>query len=184
MVKDLPKRLVNITEITSDQANLREKLDEVLRKFDEMTSQKAKEAVSAKKVEELVTRDEIDNLKAQFISLSEAFEVVENKVSSYDDDFNDLAYRVVGLEAQGRRDSIVVHGLSDIPKDRSEKNIIGYVCHKLNTLLPRGFRINPGHIHTAHLIAPRNRNNKTPIMLIKFAYRWLRNDFYYDRHNI
>ena len=82
MVKDLPKRLVNITEITSDQANLREKLDEVLRKFDEMTSQKAKEAVSAKKVEELVTRDEIDNLKAQFISLSEAFELVENNIGS------------------------------------------------------------------------------------------------------
>ncbi len=80
--------------------------------------------------------------------------------------------------------SLLLHNLPDIPYDKSEHTMVAYVCHKLNEIMPRRFRINPNHISTAHLIKPRNNNNKTPILLIKFTHRWLRNELFYDRHNI
>ena len=62
--------------------------------------------------------------------------------------------------------------------------MIGYACAKLNELMPRKIMINPGHISTAHLIFPKNRNNKKPILLVKFVHRWMRNAYFYDRNSI
>lgn len=178
-VKDAKK---SITDISTEQKSLKQKLAEAMKLIAELQKRQDQEKASA----DLVTRDELDGLHAKFLSLSGAMQSIENKVSAAENNFFNLENRVVGLEGQGRRESLLFHDLSDIPErgNRSEHNMIGYMCHKLNTLLPRKFPITPAHISTAHLITPRNRNNKSPIVLVKFTHRWVRNEFFYDRNSI
>ena len=88
------------------------------------------------------------------------------------------------MECQTRRDSFLIHDLRDIPDDQSEMNMVVYACAKLKQLLPERFPFGVGHISTAHLIHPRDRRNKSTILLVKFEHRWLRNDLFYHRHLI
>lgn len=135
--------------------------------------------------------ERMDGFDARFVGMGDRLTLIENQVSSIDRELDDFTERVDNLESQSRRDELVVHGLRDMPvfhpntsSATKEKVWIGYMLDKINTIIPRQFRLTPAHISTAHPLRPRDRNNKTGIMIVKFSFRWLRNEIFYDRFSI
>ena len=169
-----------------EQTKINEKLNSVLAQIDVLSKQNTAAVNEVMPHQIVLDASELSELKCQFIALNDTVEKLTSKVISNEDDIADILERVVGLEAQTRRESLLIHNLPDIPKPqfRTEYNMIGYTCKVLNELMPRKFIIHPGHISTAHLIFSKNRNNNKPILLVKFVHRWMRNDFFYDRNSI
>ena len=194
-VKNLKKQLdaqrKQTADVVAEQAELKKMLEDALTQIKVLSKKEPAELAAEEEESVTLLPNQVvidicvlDELHSRFDALNETVNDMVNKMSYYDNEIYDLHHRVTCVEAQTRRDSLLFHNLSDIPSDRSEFNMIGYVCHKLNTIMPRRFPIMPNHISTAHLITPRNKDNKTPILLVKFAFRWLRNDFFYDRNAI
>ena len=173
-------------KLAEEQSTLNEKLNSVLAQIEELSRQNTGATTEILPHQVVVDASVLDELKSQFIALDDTVQTLTRKVTSNEDDIADILERVVGLEAQTRRESLLIHNLADIPgpQFRTEYNMIGYTCKVLNELMPRKFIIHPGHISTAHLIYPKNRNNTKPILLVKFIHRWMRNDFFYDRDSI
>ena len=129
-------------------------------------------------------RNDVDWCHDEIIDSTEYVNSMNERVNEVNRDLVKVESKANHLDGHSRRDQLLVHSLDDIPQNRNEHNMIGYMCFKLNQLLPRKFRITPEHISTAHLITPKDRNNKTPIVVVKFTHRWIRNQFFYDRHFI
>ena len=123
----------------------------------------------------------LESALEKFDNLENRFNFMEKKVQQFDSEIGELFERVEETNQYLRRNSLLWLDLKDIPKDRSERNMIGYMCWKINSTMPRKFQLNPSHIETAHLITPRNRNNRRPIVIVKFALRWIRNEVWWNR---
>ena len=130
---------------------------------------------------------EVKKMKEELGKLDEIKEQLKSKMdkgkgNAYDIDLDnfdrmlvEFNTRLQHLEQYGRLNSALFHDFNDIPNDRSETNMVAYACMKINEKYPLQFPINPGHIDTAHLLTRRNRKNKSPILIVKFVNRWVKN---------
>ena len=124
----------------------------------------------------------LNKLTTDFAALGSSITLLEDKVCGFDGDLDYLFERVAEGEQYSGRESLLFHGLPDVPNDRSEMNMIAYMAWKINTIIPRRFRVSPAHISTAHILQPRNKRNRRPIVIVKFAYRWLKNEVFKDKN--
>lgn len=83
--------------------------------------------------------------------------------------------RLDGHDQYSRRNSLLVHGLTDVPTNCSELRMIEYACQKINSIVPTKFSLSPFFIETAHVLATRKRNNRSRVIVVKFKLRWMRN---------
>ena len=105
-------------------------------------------------------------------------EAYENDLDNYDKVLVQFNSRLQHIEQYSRLNSALFHlrDLNDIPKIQSEKNMVQYACNKINEKVNLNFVVTPGYIDTAHLLRRKDKNNKSPILIVKFVNRWPKNE--------
>ena len=117
--KAMDTRKNEAQKLADEQTRIRKLLNDVLLRMDGFLQVNAQDEISGPievlPHQVLVDRNELDSLKANYIALNDRVEDITKSITRFDDDTDDLYERVIVLEAQTRRDSILIHNLPDIP---------------------------------------------------------------------
>ena len=124
------------------------------------------------------------NIEENVASFVKTHENLKSKVSHINQDLYKFEDRLDDHDQYTRRNSLLMHGLNDVPQNISEKKFIEYACKKLNKLSPQNFEISPILIDTAHVLATKKKSrNHTKVVIVKFKLRWMRNKVIDDFEN-
>lgn len=149
-------------------------------------------SLSLKKAEETMIKQSeligklewtINNLKEDMCYVVESHEKLDKKVCEINADLFEVEDRMDGHDQYTRRNSLLIHGLKDVPRKCSEKKFVEYAARKVNELVPTEFELSPFLIDTAHVLATKKRNNHSKVIIIKFKLRWMRNRIIEDFEN-
>lgn len=115
-------------------------------------------------------------LQEDMKSMVNSHENLDAKVSEINHDLFSVEDRIDDHDQYTRRNSLLIHGLKDVPRNYPEKDFIEYACQKINHLAPSDIQISPFLIDTAHVLATRRKSrNQTKVIIVKFKLRWMRN---------
>ena len=109
--------------------------------------------------------------------------VMKNQWNSFSQLLESLSLRMNKQEAYSRLNSLLIHGLLDIPMDKLDRRGFKFCCYikdKLNELLAdkMNFKIVSADIDAAHPLPTRAGKE---IVIVKFVSRVVRNQIWYNK---
>ena len=130
-----------------------------------------------------------DDLMNEMLKLNKSITKIATEIRNIDYALYEAELRLSDLEQYTRRNSILIHGLQDIPVTNNEFRLIRYVTEKLNDMLNMDIKFHESEIDTAHILPRRNKvsnqqdNGQAPpaVIIVKYVRRCVRNKIFYSR---
>ena len=128
-------------------------------------------------------RNEISEMKADAINASTSISELQRVWSYVDSKLHGINDRLDALEQYLRLNSLLIHGLDDIPRKCFGLEFSKYVMKKLKELLPTiAHLLNDEDISVSHPL-PTKHKSKT-VVIVKFVRRDIRNLIFYEKREI
>ena len=128
-------------------------------------------------------RKEIASLKLQVSQFKEEMSMIASRVENSSSGEN--AQKILSLAQYLRINSLLLHGLTNIPTNAYGLAFIKYVVATLNELFPDlEEKVTVRDIDAAHLYYRTKKQGPVKVIIVKFTNRWLKNEIYDSRASL
>ena len=127
--------------------------------------------------------DEISQMKGDAINACTQITDLQDVWSRAENKLDNLSIRLNNIEQQMRKNSLLVHGLKDIPKKTYGVEFSKYVIEKLKELLPTiADELKVEDVDVSHPLP--TKSNAKSCVIVKFVRRDIKNLIFYNKREL
>ena len=129
-----------------------------------------------------ITKESLDSVLASVSSAADSIKNMGLEWSKLDTDVKSIREEIAGLRQYSRINSLLFHGVKDVPKNLHGYDFAYWVVDTINYLLGNHLthKLNIWHLEYAHILPTRSKGPKS-VFIVKFKSRFMKHDIYDNR---
>ena len=127
------------------------------------------------------TQNEISTMKGEALSASSSIAELQDVWSKVDNKLNNNIHDLNEVQQQMRKNSLLVHGLDDVPKKRYGLAFSKYIIEKLQELFPSiAHELKVEDIDVSHPLPSKKKS----LVIVKFVRRDIKNMVFFEKKTL